>query len=102
FRSVVNVQVARRVTDLGNVQSIVALVQLARAQDVLEAPELVLGTRPQGLTVAPQSHAAVEGPFDHSQPAVWVPAQDEEFTCLVRSEGKADLLFGQPCRQVTG
>src|SRR5439155_1897137 len=91
-RQVVNVEIAGGIAAARHVEAVAALVQLPRPEDVLETPQLVERTEPQGLTVAPQPHAAVEGAFEHGQPAIGMPAQEEQFAGLVGGEGQADPL----------
>src|SRR5262249_21208718 len=93
---VVDVEVAGGVADLGEVESIVAVVQEAGPQCVLEAPELIQAAHPERLPVAPQAHAAVEGALEDGEPAVGLHADQEEFAGLVSGEGQADALLGEP------
>jgi len=74
---VVNVEVARGVADLRDVQPVASLVDFAGPQRVLEAPQLVQGIHPQSLAVGPQPHAAAEGALEDRQLAGRVPAQQE-------------------------
>ena len=67
---VVDVEVAGGVADAGHVEAVVALVELAGREHVLEAPELVERAQPQRLAVGPQAHAAVEGALEDGEPAV--------------------------------
>ena len=97
---VVDVEVAGGVADARDVEPIAALVELARPQDVLEAPELVERTHPQRLAVAPQAHAAVEGALEDRQRAVRAAAEEEQLADLVGREGQADVVVGQPAREV--
>jgi len=98
---VVDVEVARRVADAGDVQAVVAVVGGPGSQDVFEAPELVERGHPQSLAVAPQPHTSLERLLEHGEPAVGGDADQDELAALVRGDGQTDTLLGEPGRELT-
>ena len=101
-RDVVDVEVAGGVAHLRHVEPVVARLRLARAEHVLEAPELVERAHPQRLAVAGQAHAAVEGALEDRQPAVGLQADQEQLAGLVGGEGEARALLGEPREELAG
>ena len=98
--NVVNVEIARGVADLRNIECVVALVHLAVGDGVLEPPELEERGHPQRLAIAGQSHAAVEVALMDRLSAVRLQADQEQLAALLGGEGQAQPLVRQPFREL--
>src|SRR5215471_3923027 len=93
---IVNVEVAGGVANPGDVETVVAIMEISGQEDVLETPELIERTHPQCLAIGPQPHTAVEGSFENTQAAVAVQPDKYQLAGLVGGAGQANPLVGQP------
>src|SRR5262249_655615 len=98
---VMEVDVAGGMRGGGDVQPGIAVCACARGQEVLQAPQLEEGTHPDGLAVAAHAQAAIERTLEDRQAPVRLQADEEELSSLVRGEGEAEALLGEPVRELT-
>src|SRR6201989_3030496 len=53
---IVNVEIAGRVSELRHIKAIIAVMDLARLERILESPELIERRHPERLAIGPQTH----------------------------------------------
>jgi hypothetical protein len=101
---VVDVAVAGGVTELGDIEAVVAVGLFTGTEHVLEAPDLVKAAQPEAVAIAAgaEAHAAVEGALEHRQFAVGLEAQGEQLADLIGGESQGDVLLRQPGEQLAG
>jgi hypothetical protein len=98
---IMDIKIARRVSDARDEQPVIAFVEFAGAEDVLEPPELKQRTHPERLPVPVQPHAAVERALENGERSRRVPAEKEQLARLIGRESEADVVPRQPRNKVS-
>lgn len=88
FVNVVDVHLARGVGVDRDVDGVVAVMDLARRQVVLETPELVEGGEPEPPLAHAEPHAAAVGPFEYGDLPPAAETDEEQLRRLVGGEGE--------------
>ena len=57
---------------------------------------------PHRLAIGPQPQTPIECSLKYRQPRVRLQSRQKQLAALLRSEAKADLLFGQPRHELAG
>lgn len=88
--------------ELWHIEPVIALVDLAWAQAVLEPPELKERAEVERLAIAPEPHAAAKRAVEEGQPGGGIEPDQKELSRLIGGEGEAQALIGEPAREVAG
>jgi len=92
----VNVDIARRLGHLGQVDGIERPRSLPLLERVLEPPELVERSGPEAAAIRADTRNAGNGPLEDHHRLVVVASTDDQLVDLLRGEDELDLLPGQP------
>ena len=94
---VMDIQIARGVRDLRQVNGVIAVLHLPGFKRVFKPPHLEDGRHPKRIPVRMQAHAALKRALKHGKTPRRLHTQQEQFARLIRRKSQADPRTRQPC-----